>query len=303
MFKKYSSLTNSYKKDFVDQCEMLDIKEWIATEKLHGSNFSFISVNGEVTPAKRNSIIGMEPSGCYTFYGCNDVFNQHKAAVAQLEAIIGQPITVFGELYGQGVMKEIQYSNKAFAGFDIWLHDSGTYLPYNAVRERLDLVGIPRVPELAQGSLRELLAMPAEFTSKLCNAKAEGMVIRPAYGPDSQNYTARGDRAIIKHKSKAFLEKKQRAPRGPSNLEPEVQEHLNNFLAYITEARLSNVLSKEDADVGFKDFGRITGLFLQDAWDEFSRDEYAMEKSHRKAISRMITKEAQLLIRRKLTGG
>ena len=69
MFKKYSSLTNHYEGKFINGVIMNGLTGgvWVAREKIHGANFSFITDDGNiVTPAKRTDVV--KPAE--DFYGC-----------------------------------------------------------------------------------------------------------------------------------------------------------------------------------------------------------------------------------------
>lgn len=55
MFKKYSSLENHYNSKFIEKLYSLGLTggEWVAREKIHGTNFSLIIERDKVTCAKR----------------------------------------------------------------------------------------------------------------------------------------------------------------------------------------------------------------------------------------------------------
>ncbi|UMM76402.1 RNA ligase [Escherichia phage UTI-E4] len=59
MFKKYSSLENHYNSKFIEKLYSLGLTggEWVAREKIHGTNFSLIIERDKVTCAKRTGPI------------------------------------------------------------------------------------------------------------------------------------------------------------------------------------------------------------------------------------------------------
>lgn len=294
-FKKYSSLDNAYRQKFIDHCHELGINQWVALEKVHGSNFSFITDGYDVTPAKRTSTIGINPeNGRYEFYGCHDVVTKYMNSVRQIADIVQGPVVVYGELYGQGIQKEIDYGSKDFIAFDIMLED-GTFIPHDAVVDLCSRVGIPVVPELGRGSLEEMLSISPEINSIVAPGEqtAEGLVIKPL---DVDARLGNGSRAIIKNKSKAFSEKKDRTPKKPFKLPDSVKPLFDDFCQYLNENRLNNVLSKI-GKVTQKDFGMVTGSLIQDAKDEFERDEYEIAKDDWKLIAKSVGKEASNVVR------
>ena len=292
-FQKYSSLENAYRQKYVDLCLELGIPKWVATEKVHGANFSFI-VDGKVTPAKRTSVLDKNEHGAYDFYGCTPVVERYENSVKELAEFIGEPVQIFGELFGQGVQKEINYGEKDFIVFDIQKQD-GTFIPWHAVKELCAMFDIPVVPEIAVGTLPELLDLSPDFESIVAGNgdKAEGLVLKPA---EEDVRLGSGSRPIIKNKSKAFSEKKEKVAKKPYVMPEHLVAIYQDFSQYITENRLKNVLSKIGT-VTQKDFGKLTGEFVKDAKDEFERDEYPISKDDWKGLSKVIGKESSNLIR------
>jgi Rnl2 family RNA ligase len=293
-FTRYNSLENTYRQKAIDSCHTLGIPEWVALEKIHGSNFSFVCDGASVLPAKRSGIIPVSESGVYDFYGCSLVVEEYSDKVMELSYFMGGPIQVFGELFGNGVQQGINYGEKNFVAFDILL-DTGAFIDWPTVKTLCALFDIPTAPEVGRGTLSELLSISPEFTSKLCEDAAEGFVIKPLWvdakmGNDS--------RAILKQKSVAFSEKKQSSPKQPHVMSETIKPIFEDFLAYINDNRLNNILSKTSDVITQKDFGKIMGMLVQDAKDEFVRDEYEINKSDWKEMSKPIMKEASAVVRK-----
>lgn len=299
-FQKYSSLENAHRQKFIDQCEELGVRDWIALEKVHGSNFSFIAENHykegvSVTPAKRSSTIGKNAAGRYEFYNCHDVVEMYKGAVVELSEFFESSLQIYGELYGEGVQKEIDYGPKDFVAFDIMLHD-GKFLPHETVEIACSRVGIPVVPEIARGTLDEMLNVEREFNSVIASGDsqvAEGLVIKPL---TQDVYLNNGSRAIIKNKSQKFSEKKNKAHKKPFKLPDNVTPIFEHFVTYLNANRLNNVLSKVGC-VSQKDFGKVTGMLVQDAKEEFERDEYEIDKDDWELMAKSVGREASTVIR------
>jgi len=299
MFRKFNSVENAYREKFINQCKELGVADWVALEKIHGSNFGFIVSGGEVTPFKRSSVIGANPeTGCYEFYGCNNVVDTYRELVKNVELYFDQPVQIYGELYGQGVQKEIEYGEKDFIVFDIYLIDDEVYANWDTVVEVCNDYSLPVVPELARGSLNSLLKLSPEFKSVVAESRghdshSEGLVIKQL---KNEFLLPTGSRAIIKNKSKAFTEKKQKAPKKPYKMPENVKPIYEDFVCYLNKNRLNNVLSKV-GKVSQKDFGKIQGILVQDAKEEFERDEYEISKDDWKAIAKSVGKDAATVVR------
>lgn len=115
-FKKFSSLENTYRQNLIDkvQYEGKDGGVWVATEKIHGANFSFWCNGDEVKVASRSQFVDG------TFYNCQSVINRYAEGIltwCQEKNV--KDFVVYGELYGDGIQKEVKYGQKDFAAFDI----------------------------------------------------------------------------------------------------------------------------------------------------------------------------------------
>jgi len=299
MFKKYNSLENAYRQKFVDACEQLGVKDWVALEKIHGSNFGFIVDGGAVTPFKRTSTIGENPeTGEYDFYRCSGVVSKYKNLVKNIELVFGQPIQIYGELYGEGIQKEVQYGDKDFIAFDIYLINDGTFVDWDTVVEVCDEYSIPTAPEIDRGPLAEMLEISPEIDSVVAKSngytsKAEGIVIKQL---KNEIFFNSGSRAIIKNKSKTFSEKKNKKPKKPYKMPENLIPVYEDFCTYINKNRLMNVLSKIGT-VNQKDFGKIQGILVQDAKEEFERDEYEISKDDWKSIAKSVGRDASSVVR------
>jgi Rnl2 family RNA ligase len=300
MFKKYNSLENAYRQEFVDACVELGCSEWVALEKIHGANFGFIVRGGDVTPFKRSSVIGANPeTGSYEFYGCNPVVETYKNLVKNIETVFDQPVQIYGELYGEGIQKEVQYGTKDFIAFDIYLIDDDVFVDWDVLKEVCADYSIPTAPEIARGNLEQLLEISPEFDSIVAkqngyDSKAEGIVIKQLR---DEALLRTGSRAIIKNKSKSFSEKKQKVPKKPYKMPENLKPIYEDFSQYLNENRLNNVLSKV-GQVSQKDFGKVLGMLVQDAKEEFERDEYEISKDDWKALAKTVGKEAGEVVRK-----
>ena len=58
-FKKYNSIENAYRKEFLERVAMATIhsNDFVVQEKVHGANFSLITDGVSVLTAKRTTIL------------------------------------------------------------------------------------------------------------------------------------------------------------------------------------------------------------------------------------------------------
>ena len=84
-FKKFSSLENTYRQATIDKIiyELLDQGDWVATEKVHGANFSFWFDGSELRVASRTQFVDG------TFYGCQPVIDRYTQTIKDRYKALG----------------------------------------------------------------------------------------------------------------------------------------------------------------------------------------------------------------------
>lgn len=275
-FTRFNSLENSYQQKLVDKVvyEGRDGGLWVATEKLHGANFSFWCDGSEVKVASRTQFVDG------TFFNCQAVINKHSASILeyhQKNFVPGAVLVVYGELYGANIQKEVQYGERRFSGFEVVINR--TPLRKDEAFGMLAGMGICSAPVKFVGSFADCMAFnhtfrseetPVDFPADEENY-AEGLVIEPMIPQWFNN----GSRIYFKNKTPAFTEKKHKTPKVPqtsSPFTPEVQDAYDTLMSYATEARVRNVLSKIGT-ITNKDFPRVVGLFVQDMMEDCEKEE------------------------------
>jgi len=272
-FQKFSSLENTYRQNLIEkvQYEGKDSGIWMATEKLHGANFSFWCDGTEVKVASRTQFVDG------TFYNCQAVINRYQDKVMQLWVQLSGGddslvLVIYGELFGGNVQKEVQYGEKDFRAFDLNLNG----VVQNKIFQRsvCEGVGIQNAPFVVAGTFADCLALPNTFKSLLTPEGyteeniSEGLVIEPV----EPQWFNNGSRVYFKNKTEGFSEKNS-TPKEARVFELSESESdlMNLLLQYNTEQRVSNVISKIGA-VTNKDFGKILGLTTQDLIEEFTKE-------------------------------
>lgn len=286
-FKPYESIENHYQQKYITNVEELyaDI-EFVATEKIHGANFSFIATATECEIAKRTSLLGSD----LTFYNCGAVKSKYSSDIMQLfrtlqglDQSISQ-IQVYGELFGgkysgvssvkgaKQVQKEVQYHpDNEFMVYDIFVSgepEQNYYLSADEV-ERV-CSGLPTlrcIPISHRGPLSVMIKLFPDFITKIpelfnlppiTNNFAEGWVIKP----NIRHYS--GIRGVIKIKSDLFKE----GPTSVSVLSDTVNEHLSKLDLFLTENRFNNIKSKHGENTNKY---KLHGLWVADALADYQK--------------------------------
>ncbi|HDQ3898822.1 TPA: RNA ligase, Rnl2 family [Escherichia coli] len=301
MFKKYSSLENHYNSKFIEKLYSLGLTggEWVAREKIHGTNFSLIIERDKVTCAKRTGpILPAED-----FYGYEIVLKKYDKAVKGVQEVMDSistsvPVTyqVFGEFAGGGIQKGVDYGEKDFYVFDIIINtESGDtyYMSDYEMQDFCNTFGFKMAPMLGRGTFDALIMIPNDLDSVLAaynvtasedlveanncvfdanvigDNTAEGYVLKPCF----PKWLPNGARVAIKCKNSKFSEKKKSDKPIKAKVElSEADNKLVGILAcYVTLNRVNNVISKI-GEIGPKDFGKVMGLTVQDILEETSRE-------------------------------
>lgn len=301
MFKKYSSLENHYNSKFIEKLYSLGLTggEWVAREKIHGTNFSLIIERDKVTCAKRTGpILPAED-----FYGYEIVLKKYDKAIKGVQEVMDSistsvPVTyqVFGEFAGGGIQKGVDYGEKDFYVFDIIINtESGDtyYMSDYEMQDFCNTFGFKMAPMLGRGTFDALIMIPNDLDSVLAaynvtasedlveanncvfdanvigDNTAEGYVLKPCF----PKWLPNGARVAIKCKNSKFSEKKKSDKPIKAKVElSEADNKLVGILAcYVTLNRVNNVISKI-GEIGPKDFGKVMGLIVQDILEETSRE-------------------------------
>lgn len=305
-FHKFSSLENTYRQNIVDKIvyEGKNTGMWLVTEKLHGANFSFWCDGNEVKVASRTQFVDG------TFFNCQKVINKHSDDILKFHNKtfpVGTVVSIYGELYGKGVQKEIEYGELRFSAFDVRVN--GEPLHKVAAIAMIEQIGIKFSPIIHSGSFEECIQINNTFRSKETpedfegDNYAEGLVIEPFIPARFNN----DNRIYLKNKSEKFTEKKTKTAKIPTNMTmpDEVTALLNDVSEYITENRVNNVISKI-GKVTNKDFAKVAGLLVQDAVEDYEKDTENdlkhMVEDHWKKFAAALNREALTVARPVILG-
>lgn len=276
MFSEYPHMQNHYNTYFdIEMYKTNTDTKWVATEKIHGTNYSFLyEPTSDVIPCRRSGTLINDPS----FYNHLSVFNKYKDNLPNIFSKLKEQyptlmqIQLYGELFG-GLYdgQTAQYSKKVqkgisyclindFLAFDlkITLLDEQThkkidkFLDWDIFCNVLSETNIKTIPIIKEGSLKEMLQLKPDFESlvhtlynlpKLESNQAEGYVIRSI----KEQYDERKEnRVMFKFKNPKFNEIAH-APSGDKKIKQpnEMSNISSQLLAYVTLNRYENVFAKQ----------------------------------------------------------
>jgi Rnl2 family RNA ligase len=323
-------MENSYQEKWLDIIRQngLDIGQFCVTEKIHGSNFSFITNGEEIREGKRTSVIGESES----FQGCHTIVDGLRPQILELFKEVSnlnggidgiEQMQVFGEIFGGfyphddvppdnnvgRIQKGVYYHPSIrWRAFDIRVQgkDWAAYVNADVKFTLFEQAGVPYMAPLFIGTLQECLDYPCEFESTVSalyglppieGNNAEGKVITPMterrFGQT---------RVILKHKGEKWTEKAKEPKkiRPPKTLGPDLVAAIEEASKYVTENRFLNVVSKEPF-TEMKQFGTMMRLLLGDVMEDFSRENpgliHKLGKSERKDLNKNISRMATPIVK------
>lgn len=293
-FIKYPSLENHYQSKYLLKVESSDAVngEWVATEKLHGANFSLWSNGMGVKAARRTGFLEEGES----FYGCWPVVEKYKDAALELSRLIISPVVLFGELVGPGIQSGVHYSDeKDFIVFDVAyvLDEKLVFLDFtDKIINILKGIGFNVVPVLKRGTYQEVMELDNLYNSTYGDFIAEGYVAKPVVSYVLPN----GSRVGIKSKNEHFSEKKS-SNKPKIQISDSVRQHSELASDYVTQNRFNNVLSKL-GEFDQKLFGKYIGLLVADALDDYIKEnEIELESNDLKQIKKLLQNKAREIIK------
>ncbi|UED86712.1 RNA ligase family protein [Streptomyces profundus] len=186
------------------------IREWVATEKVHGAHLLVVCDGTGVHPAKRRELLGDEAMD--DFFGMSRVWPELLVAAARFASVLRSAwgdtavVTIYGELAG-GCYPHADAPAAADAEpvqTGVWYAPGLHWLPFDAqvenaqgrrwisdraLRKAAATAGLICPPVLRQGTLAKLHDLPVAFPTRvpalfglpdLPDNLAEGYVLKPA---------------------------------------------------------------------------------------------------------------------------
>lgn len=332
MFKKYNSIENTYREKTVEQVYLHGYGDetFVVQEKVHGSNFSFITDGHSISVAKRSGLIHEDEK----FNNYEYVLNKYKNSVREIFRLVKsllpetETISIFGELFGGSyehpevanlknmtrIQKGVFYSpENEFYAFDICINQT-EYLNVRTANHFFEKTEMFYAKTLFEGDFKSCLAYPNTFESKIPEwlglpriegNVCEGVVIKPVVN----RFFKGGSRVIFKNKNEKWSEKTSvkkgtiKKFKGIEALSEKDKETVKLLLGYVNENRLMNVQSKL-GEFTPKLTGKFIGLLSQDALTDFKTDHetdwLSVEKEQKKIMTKILNKEATTVVKHTL---
>lgn len=288
-------------------------EQWVVTEKIHGSNFSFTTDGITIKQARRTDYL----KDTENFYKSKEfatklqekILNLYKNCLIDFPELLsnGKILVIYGELCGgiydnypktiTAIQNEIKYFPYLdFYAFDIYL--DGKCLNYNNFAKICEKSEIKYVKPLFIGKLLEaveystthyedLTTIPREHNlPDIPGNIREGHVIKTVEYATFKN----SRRAIIKHKNSKFNEKQ------PVVLVVEGEDPI--LEQYITEQRIHNVVSKFGKGFEYKNIGFIANEYVKDVKQDYETDNpQKLDKKQLDHVKRKVTKMLRNMIK------
>ncbi len=296
-FLKYPSIENVYRTKTINKIKDQGFSdgEWVVLNKIHGANFAFYSNGTKIKPSKRTGWM-KESDGNFGNYirVLSKYREQLLDASEYLTGMYGHPnVTFMGELFGgfypHPDVKKVPHSVRIQKGVfycphnDFYLFDikvDNRYLPHDVVEYIGKTWILPYAKSLFKGTFDECINFNHDFEDKTYeyfglpkiegDNCSEGVVIKPVIS----KFFNSGKRIILKSKNEKFLEKTAKKKRQPKKIHEwsvNGAKLYTEISTYITESRLSNVLSHGHV-IGQKDFRKLSGLLNKDVFKDFMID-------------------------------
>lgn len=204
---------------------------------------------------------------------------------------------IYGEAYGSKLQRMgTTYGDKTqFVAFEVLIGNA--WLNVDQAKKFVDNFGLDfvwytktttNVDEL--NKYRDQPSKQAEKNGMGSDKKSEGIVIRPLIELKKNN----GSRIMAKHKALEFSETK--TPRIVTDEELKVLSQVKEITEeWVTENRISNILSHIEKDLDIKDIPVIIKLMIEDI---FREGEGELVKS--KALLKEISKRTALMVKERL---
>ena len=264
-FKKYTDILR------IEKCkEIMDAKEVVVTEKIHGSNF-------RIKVTKEGLILG---SRNLTLDGTNDNFSQfmpifealdHDKIIAEFvaELIVGSEVIIFGEVFGAGYAKGCTYKDvHAFRVFDIFINNKPVdYDELEAICIRLGLVTTPFLYR-GKPDYELFLSLIGKSNLTVEQDTGEGIVIK-AYG----HYDRNGRPLFAKMVSERFAEAKSVPV--PISAEKMAEREVCQLFAetYVTEGRINKMIAQlKEANIYTGEMQDMKNL-IPALWKDLEKEE------------------------------
>ena len=275
---------------WINRYPEIDADRYIVTEKIDGSNFQLIFTKGkEVSFGSRNNEL-RSFSEFFDFQravliDCADQIERLQDYVDG--SLYVDEINLYGELYGAGVQRRIQYSDKKhFLPFHMMIDGRPvSYMDSMMLFMDAGILGCWWVPVLAPSlTLDQALALDVESLDTRVsqsmdgNRKIEGIVIEPLENVYTLEHEEGVSRFKLKKKSQNFSDKAgvKHKTQKQHKVSAEGEELFGRWSEMFNDNRLCDVESKVGPIEEMGQMGEYIKLLINDVREDFM-NEYKSE--------------------------
>lgn len=308
-FRTYSHINNTSGKTIKKMGPYLDLSaEWVAIEKIHGANLSFLTDGVTIMTARRSGIIPQEEN----FYSSTKITEKYHDDILEVYRRIKtdnpetSSIQIFGEIFGGSypgyqsismtVQKGIYYNNEIdFLVFDIVMK-TNNYLPFisssssnsndkniveswylsqdEIIKYLNNLSGLQAIPISHKGSFDEIISINPVFETTIPKLYGlppieKNMAEGYVFKANKRHPCHQSSRPILKKKNSTFAEVSLPLQSADKLEVNDVSFFYDKIILYITQNRFNNVISK----IGINNpIPKIRGLLIMDAIKDFKTD-------------------------------
>jgi len=261
-FKKYPSIENHYQTKFIAQGAHILNEKYIVREKLDGANIQIVFTPFQPRKiGKRTSYLETDEN-FMDIWNTLDKYKEFLSFYQQTADSTGNVFRFYGEIYGRGIQKRIDYGNEKYISiFDLMINDN--FLAQSTLESMLEVHGFRNLLPESYGIFDNLVdALKIETKEN-----TEGVVIQPL---NLVHFLPSGSRFIIKKKREDFDDK--RTPQKIIEENTGISALNLEFRSYINENRVKDVFSKYGEIQEPKQIPDYIKYVLEDAKEDFLKN-------------------------------
>lgn len=289
-FRRYKSIENHYQekniRDMLAFNPMYHTCRYVATEKIHGSNFQI------------NLIPDHESGGVYIRFGKRSGWLTEHEQFYNYTAVTNRPeyqqliddmcnyirasediteLTLYGELAGPGIQTGVEYGPDKFIKFFDVTVNGEYFTPKEFFMFMLDIGHDDKVVPVVKifDNINEALAFNVEGAESILFKETgnvwEGVVIKP-YDVIARNKDDEQVLFYIKMKDTKFKDRQTKSRDKKNDIPKELDDAQHAFSEFLTEIRLQDVFSKHGMIESNKDIGTYIKYMMEDAKEDYFKD-------------------------------
>lgn len=303
MFRKYQSIENHYQSKHInwwlEHFPDLEKEEFVLQEKLHGSNIQLVfTPDKNLTVCSRNRVLEEGEN----FFGVFELLETEEYQeiinhMQKLSNISKKEINLYGELFGKGIQKGVEYQDEKKILFFDMKQDGILYTPLQLegimILSGLEKYLVPTFKKVV--GLKAAVETNVEFDTIINPEKgntSEGVIIKPY---NKVYRSPMGEIFYLKKKNEAFKEKQK--SKKPKKEEPSELLELNEeFKTFINKNRIESVFSKEGEIQDPSQIGNYIKLVVEDAKEDFLKENSEAIKDLDKKELKVVFNHGSLIV-------